>query len=66
MKKIQFTVDEETVNKLTRAKDITKDSSLAQTFRRAVVLFYFVTTKQHDGFEVLLKKNDEIYKVFIP
>lgn len=66
LRKVQFTVDKRTVDKLERSRDLNSDSSLAQTFRRSAAMLEFIDRMRHEGFEVLVKKGDEVYKIFIP
>lgn len=66
LRKVQFTVDKETVEKLELSKSLNGDPSLAQTFRRAAALTAFIDKMRKDGFDILVTKGDEIYKIFIP
>jgi len=66
LRKVQFTVDQATVDKLEESRRLHSDSSLAQTFRRAVALQHFIDKTTRDGYEVLVRKGDDVYKLFIP
>jgi len=66
LRKLQFTVDAKTVENLEESRRINQDSSLAQAFRRATAFSHLLDIKRAEGYEVLLKKGDEIYKLFIP
>ena len=64
--KLQLTVDQETVDKLEESSAIHRDASLTQTFRRAASLQNFIDKMQRDGYEVLIRKDGDVYKLFIP
>lgn len=66
LRKVQFTVDEETIDKLELSKELNNDSSLVQSFRRAAAMAAFFDKMRKDGYEVLVKKGDDVYKIFIP
>jgi len=62
--KVQFTVDRATVDKLQESKRLCGDSSLAQTFRRAAAVF--IDKMRHDGYEIIFKRGDEVFKLVLP
>lgn len=66
LRKVQFTVDEDTVQKLQNVKSMNHDPSLAQSFRRATALAEFFGKLTKDGYEVLVKKGDDTFKILMP
>jgi hypothetical protein len=66
LRKLQFTVDEKTVAQLELSRTLNGDSTLVQSFRRAVSIMSFFDRVKADGHELLLKKGDEVFKIFIP
>ncbi|MEK7094309.1 MAG: hypothetical protein AAB903_03155 [Patescibacteria group bacterium] len=66
MRKLQFTVDAETVENLEFVQRCHRDSSLAQSFRRSVAITHFFDKMFADGFEFILRKDGDTYKVLVP
>ncbi|MBI1818672.1 MAG: hypothetical protein HYR72_27120 [Deltaproteobacteria bacterium] len=64
MRKLQLVVDEGTADKAEEIMDLNNFTTLAQSFRRAAEVTVFVDRKRKEGYEVIVKKGDEIYKLF--
>jgi len=65
-KKIQFIFDPSTYSALKGIKTSSNSPSFAQAVRNAILLTNWLNMKRKEGYEICLKKGEELERVLIP